>query len=369
MSEQNYEEYWKLTVEYTDLYDKKFLKTLQMVVNKIDELNKNDDYVYNRKDNSDLQKEILKELPKPAKSIKSGLASTRKAINQCIKLGFVNPFYKSYHINTKEFLEAKTDRKRKAIFSKIFYTNSSFNKSVTNDSNRKEINFLIKTLEHIGKLHKSDIEAMMLVDIENVDKGYLTYDELVPFKIEAEKIDFKIRKYNQVGYLFNFLNKLDDVVFVKSELYFEEDARRIFGDELKEERKLRDPYLHRLYKIQLQEESVLNLNDTKCMVEKLAYPILIASHIKPFIKCDENEAYDVNNGILLSRNLDTLFDLGYITFSNNGEIIFANQLKQDVKDSITNSEYLLDQIFLSEKRKEYLQYHRSEVFEKRYKYA
>lgn len=59
------------------------------------------------------------------------------------------------------------------------------------------------------------------------------------------------------------------------------------------------------------------------MVEKQAYLILIAIHIKPFIKCNENEAYDVNNGILLSRNIDTLFDLGYITFNNSGEIIFA----------------------------------------------
>ncbi len=367
MNKQNYEEYWKLTVEYTDLNDEKFLKTLRMVVNKIDELNKNNNYVYNSKDNKELQNEILKELPKSSEKENNRLGSTRKAINQCIKLGFVNPFYSSYHKDTKSFLEANTDRKRRSIFSKIFYTNSSFNRSVKKDSNKREINFLLKTLEHIGKLHKSDIEALMLVDIENVDKGYLTYDELVPFKVQAEKINFKIRKYNQVGYLFNFLNKLDDVVFIKNELYFEEDARRIFGDELKEERKLRDPYLHRLYKIQLQEESVLNFNDTKCMVEKLAYPILIASHIKPFIKCDENEAYDVNNGILLSRNIDTLFDLGYITFNDNGEIIFATHLKQDVKDFISN--YSLDNRFINAKRLEYLEYHRNEVFEKRYKYA
>ena len=45
MNKQNYEEYWKLTVEYTDLNDEKFLKTLRMVVNKIDELNKNNNYV------------------------------------------------------------------------------------------------------------------------------------------------------------------------------------------------------------------------------------------------------------------------------------------------------------------------------------
>ena len=103
------------------------------------------------------------------------------------------------------------------------------------------------------------------------------------------------------------------------------------------------------------------------MVEQLSYPTLIASHIKPFIKSTEEEAYDPNNGILLSRNFDSLFDLGYITFSNSGDIIFASHLKQDVKDFISG--YTLDAKFISEERKEYLEYHRNEVFEKRYKYA
>ena len=35
-------------------------------------------------------------------------------------------------------------------------------------------------------------------------------------------------------------------------------------------------------------------------VGKLAYPVLIASHIKPFIQSDETEAYDPNNGLLLA---------------------------------------------------------------------
>jgi putative restriction endonuclease len=31
------------------------------------------------------------------------------------------------------------------------------------------------------------------------------------------------------------------------------------------------------------------------MVERLDYPSLVASHIKPFIVSEENEAYDPNN--------------------------------------------------------------------------
>ena len=85
------------------------------------------------------------------------------------------------------------------------------------------------------------------------------------------------------------------------------------------------------------------------MVEQLSYPTLIASHIKPFIKSNEDEAYDPNNGILLSRNIDSLFDLGCITYRVNGEIIFATHLKQDVKDFISN--YSLDNRFINTKNK------------------
>lgn len=44
---QNYEEYWKLTLEYTNFNDSKFLNTLQLIVNKIDELNSDGNYIYN----------------------------------------------------------------------------------------------------------------------------------------------------------------------------------------------------------------------------------------------------------------------------------------------------------------------------------
>lgn len=57
------------------------------------------------------------------------------------------------------------------------------------------------------------------------------------------------------------------------------------------------------------------------MLEKLAYPVLIASHIKPFILSDDTEAYDPNNGLLLSRTLDSLFDLKYISFDDEGNMV------------------------------------------------
>ncbi len=357
MSQQNYEEYWKLTLEYTDFNDSSFITTLKTVVDKIDNLNQSGIYVYNSKDYKDLQDEILNKIPKTS-SVENQLASTRKAINQCVKLGFVNSKLQSYHNLTKEYLEAKTDRKRKTLFSKIVYDNSSFNRSIKNESNLHQLNFLINTLVENGKLSKSEIIALMLVDIENVKKGYLNRDELEYYLKIATKSKFIERKYNQIGYLNNILNKLDEIVFVKDELYFTEDAKRIFGEDLSTDSRTRNPYLHLLYKNQLFQESEEKFSKKRiCFLEKLEYPVLIASHIKPFIQSDETEAYDPNNGLLLSRTIDSLFDLKYISFTDEGKMIFSKRISEDVKEFW--KDYKLEPTILNDQRKKYLAFHRN----------
>ena len=358
MPQQNYEEYWKLTLEYTDFNDDKFRTTLAMVVDKIDELNSNGSYTYKSSDNKALQNAIIEKLPKGAKD---PLISTRKAINQCVKLGFVNPKYQSYHPNTKDYLNAKSNKRRQTLLSKIIYSNAKFNSSVTREHNWSQINFLISTLEEVGFLTTEDILAMMTVDISSLEKNYLTRQEIDTVLNNLDP-DFIERKYNQIGYLKNVLRKLDEIVFVKNkgryELYFTDDAKRIFGEDLEQESKKRNPYLHLLYKNQLFEESEEKYNDKRlCFLEKLDYPVLIASHIKPFIDSDENEAYDPNNGLLLSRTIDSLFDLKYISFTDEGKMIFSNRISNDVKEFWKN--YKLEEDILNEKRKEYLAYHRN----------
>lgn len=272
-------------------------------------------------------------------------------------MGFINSFLLSYQKESVEYLSARTNRKRQTLLSKIVYSYSSFNKSINDDSKSHQLNFLINTLVEVGKLSKDDIIALMLVDTESYEKGFLTKQELSNCVIFAKSINFFERKYNQISYLTNLLRKLDDVVFIDNQLYFTEDAKQIFGESLEITTKKRNPYLHLIYKNHLKEESFYVFQDEKCMVEKLAYPVLIASHIKPFIKSNEEEAYDPNNGILLSRNIDTLFDLGYISFEDDGKIIFSSHVKQDVKDFVSN--YSLDHRFINPKRIEYLNFHRS----------
>ena len=58
--------------------------------------------------------------------------------------------------------------------------------------------------------------------------------------------------------------------------------------------------------------------------------ILIASHIKTVKQCKKEEnvkhAIDKLNGITLSPTYDRLFDQGYITFTDEGELICGTLL-------------------------------------------
>ena len=348
---QQYENYWSLTLAYTNIHSDKFCNTLRAIIEFI-----------NHNATIEPNKEYYNNLQLYVSSI-NGLQGTslRKSINQFVKLGFVNNL-KSYNSEAIEFLNARTNRKRQTIFSKIVYKYSTFSSSITKYIEQKEINFLLKTLEEVGSLSKENIIGLMIVDITSCSKSYLTSDELNQYTQQSVESGFVQRKYNQVAYLFNLLKKLDDVIFVDNKLYFEDDAKVIFGEDLKKDSKKRDGYLHRIYKNQLKEESAEQLGSVKCMVENLPYPSLVASHIKPFIQSDYNEAYDPNNGLLLSRNMDILFDQGYISFDNNGKVLYSNQLHQEVIESL--SKYFLYDIFINNKRLKYLAYHREMVLKK-----
>ena len=60
--------------------------------------------------------------------------------------------------------------------------------------------------------------------------------------------------------------------------------------------------------------------------------LLRASHIKPWKVSSNNERLDLFNGLLLIPNIDTVFDLGLITFDSMGKIIISSRLsKTDIE--------------------------------------
>jgi 5-methylcytosine-specific restriction protein A len=74
-------------------------------------------------------------------------------------------------------------------------------------------------------------------------------------------------------------------------------------------------------------KSILYRWEFKCAVTNYSNKgILIASHIVPWKNSTNEERLDVENGILLSPTYDALFDLGLISFENNGKILLSTEL-------------------------------------------
>lgn len=86
--------------------------------------------------------------------------------------------------------------------------------------------------------------------------------------------------------------------------------------------------------------------------------MLIASHIKPWAKSNNEEKIDKNNGLLLLPTYDRMFDLGFISFDDDGKIIISEHLNDYEKLGINTS----IRIKLKEGNIIYLQYHRSNIF-------
>ena len=75
---------------------------------------------------------------------------------------------------------------------------------------------------------------------------------------------------------------------------------------------------------------------------------LIASHIKPWVVSDPAEKLDIENGFLMCPNHDKLFDQGWITFSDDGEIIISEDLPQrdrtfvNIRENMNNNHGLFE---------------------------
>lgn len=108
----------------------------------------------------------------------------------------------------------------------------------------------------------------------------------------------------------------------------------------------------------------------KCPITgmEVIYPkeatILRASHIKEYAKCrDEfgkvnvDEAYDVNNGLLVTADADALFDKHMITINpENGDIVYSKLISTDLKKQL-DFNAKVDKSLLIASRLPYLQYH------------
>src|SRR5699024_5309841 len=292
---QKYEDYWKLTVEYTDIHKMRFRNTLEMIVDYIDnhtDLNNG----YDKKFYKDLQFSIAKVYKK------ADLGSVRKSINQMVKLGFVKPYLIDYHTETRKFLKASSDEEREIIFSSVYYSYANFQSSVTVDnSHLKHINFFLKTLmyKRNRELNKKEIAALMSSDIlAYKNKGYMNEKELNEQVQFVNFNKFMDRKYNQISYFLDFLKYVPGITVAKNKslVYYTEDASIHLSETIDVKR---DPTLFRLMKEKIKQESINVYGRVQCYFTKKQQKGLVVSHIirseDALRNLDTDTAYDYKN--------------------------------------------------------------------------
>lgn len=229
----------------------------------------------------------------------------------------------------------------------------------------KETKFLLKTLTyHPDKiLKKEDIIGLMVTpSINTITKGYLTRDELEEQYKYSKIINFEEKKYNQISYLINFLNLMPNIKADKNLGITFIDPNDVEIDTK------RDPILYGIYKNDLKNESKNIFGKIVCYLTKKEYKGLVCSHIKGCAVCLNegklDEAYDYNNGLLLSQNIDTYFDKYDISFDEDGNILINNYEIADSDIMYELSQYKLDDRLLTPERLYYLNWHRNKFKEK-----
>jgi putative restriction endonuclease len=107
----------------------------------------------------------------------------------------------------------------------------------------------------------------------------------------------------------------------------------------------------------------LEQNEQSCRITgALDRRHLWARHIKPWSQCEDAERLDGNNGLMMSPHMAHLFDRGYISFTDDGDLLVSQELNPvvlenwHIKRPLNVGRFSPEQCY-------YLDHHRREVFQ------
>jgi len=103
------------------------------------------------------------------------------------------------------------------------------------------------------------------------------------------------------------------------------------------------------------------LIEPQCRLTAVADPnFLIASHIKPWKDCSNEERLDGHNGLMLAPHVDRLFDKGWISFTNDGDLMVQPKALDTVRAWGLPAEVNVG--VFSPRKAPYLAFHRERIF-------
>jgi|GEM_PF-170672 len=89
---------------------------------------------------------------------------------------------------------------------------------------------------------------------------------------------------------------------------------------------------------------------------------LIASHIKPWRHSNNRERLDGNNGLLLTPNADRLFDRGFISFNDEGDLLISAVADEGCLTMLGVPQTNTNCGAFNAKQRGFLEYHRNNVW-------
>lgn len=201
-------------------------------------------------------------------------------------------------------------------------------------------------------------------------KEYIDGSQKNNWKITSKGIEYLLILIERLINDKSSISKLNELSIVRASNYYEEYIFRGLKESEKTKEEISATLLKTDYqsfvKIRIGQSLFKNklLKKQSCcricgMNDK---SLLIASHIKPWSKSNNLERLDESNGFLLCPNHDALFDKGYITFDNKGNIILSSMLTHTNYNIFGVQDGLQIQIF--EANIIYLEWHRLYVFRK-----
>ncbi|QIW15636.1 restriction endonuclease [Pasteurellaceae bacterium RH1A] len=164
------------------------------------------------------------------------------------------------------------------------------------------------------------------------------------------------RKVNYVFYVRLFADYFGNVVHPS---IIEQEENSILSEENTPERKekLRARQGQGEYRRKLLEQCpfcpITSISDDR---------LLIASHIKPWAKSNDFEKTDPYNGFMFTPTIDHLFDRGFITFTDNKEMLLSPFLSKMTYSKLGLSDHKKYPLLNIDGREHYLEYHRREIW-------
>ena len=193
--------------------------------------------------------------------------------------------------------------------------------------------------------------------------SYNIYSEHV-FLIEPQKRTFSIEGMGHSNIWYGN-DEVDEKVSEYVTQYDSEYKNRIIS--IENEKNLIGEEKAAIVKIRINQDQfrkglLKKYNNKCCLCGVDNQTLLLASHIKPWAKSDEHEKLDLNNGLLLCPNHDRLFDKGYISFDESGSILISESLSENSKIFMNIHDNM--KIDISADNREYIRYHRENIFDK-----